>query len=128
MGAPKGSKNALGNKGGRRGSAYEEAGRAKMLVDTWWEGIDMKELQEFKDEFFVKGENGKMSINMKSKKKMKLWQLYLLKTISNSKGTELNKMFDRLFPEKVNLGGGLNNTYTVDEHTKVLLEKYKKKK
>jgi len=107
MGNPKGSNAGNHGKKGRSGrkSLYEEKARAKMLVEAWFDGVSVQELQEFRDEFLVKNESGKMVINLNSKKKMKLWQLYLLKAIMNPKGTQLSQMFDTLFPKKIEMQG-----------------------
>lgn len=44
MGAPKGNKNAVGNSGGGRESAYKELAEAKWHVQKWEEETDLAEL------------------------------------------------------------------------------------
>jgi len=46
VGAPKGSKNALGNKGGGRKSAYDEMADAQVLTDIWEGKFTKKELED----------------------------------------------------------------------------------
>jgi len=106
MGAPKGSNNGKGVKGrsGRK-SAYEEEARARMLIDSWFTGIDVQTLDNFRSEFLIKTPEGKTTINLKSRKKLKLWELYLLKTIMNPRGTELQQQFDKLLPTKIEQQG-----------------------
>lgn len=44
MGAKKGNKNSIGNKGGGRKSAYEELAIAERIVEAFTKGIDKKKL------------------------------------------------------------------------------------
>jgi len=46
MAAPKGSKNALGNRGGGRKSAYKEKVDAEFLINVWEGKVSPKQLQK----------------------------------------------------------------------------------
>lgn len=91
MGAPKGNKNGRGAKGrsGRK-SAYEEAVRAEKLVDVWFDkGITLEDLEKMKEK--IKNKKGKL----------KLWDLFIARSIENDKGRELETMFKKLVPDRV---------------------------
>lgn len=91
MGAPKGSKNGCGKKGrsGRK-SAFEEATKAALLSDTWFgEGVSLEKLEEVYNKIGMK------------KGKVRLWEVFLMKSIIEKHGHKLDEMFKKLFPDKV---------------------------
>jgi len=93
MGAPKGSKNGRGKKGrsGRK-SYIQEKLRADLLVDSWFhEGLSLEELSAVHEK-------------LKNKKgRVKLWDVFQMRSITNKNGTELTKQFERLYPIKQEL-------------------------
>jgi hypothetical protein len=82
MGAKKGEKRALGNKGGGRKSAYQELVDAEYWFKMWFKEVDVKELQR-------KVKKGKVSPE----------QRFILAMVEGRE-TTLITMFRRLFPEK----------------------------
>jgi hypothetical protein len=84
MGAKPGNKNAAGNPGGGRKSAYQESKDAKFLEDIWEGDYDEEELQKL-----VK----------QKKKKMGAKHVFAsLALLGNEK--VLNKLVDKLFANK----------------------------
>lgn len=115
MPAPKGNKYGGGKKGrsGRK-SAYEEEMKAQMLNEAWFgKGVKLEEV----DEIMKKMKNKKGVI--------KLMQLFLARSIVNSRGTELQAMFNKLFPDKIEQKSEVTVTEKLSDHTQKLLEKYK---
>jgi len=98
-----GNKNAKGNKGGGRKSAYKEDEMAQMLKDAFFKGIDKEELKKKLEE-----------------NNIKLFDLTLDKAIKSS--SILMTLFQKLYPDKIE---------SKSEHTypqiKVVKPKIKKK-
>lgn len=94
MGAAKGNQNAKGNPGGGRNSAYEESMMADLLKDAFFGGVDTDALAK----------------EMKGKK-LKLFQLTLARAIKNDR--ILLELFKKLYPDKIEHSGGMENAFDV---------------
>lgn len=81
MGAPEGSKNALGNKGGGRKSAYQERADAIMLEKMFLEEMSKEEVQQ-------KLASGKYSLK----------EVFVSKAFAGNERMLL-AMFNKLFPD-----------------------------
>lgn len=90
MAAPAGNKNAKGNKGGGRKSAYAERADADLLWKLFTENMDKEKIVEL-----IK--TGKYSI----------LDSFLSKAFAGSERHQI-EMFKKLFPDTVNLTGNLN--------------------
>ncbi len=82
MGAAEGNKNAEGNKGGGRKSAYEENEMAERLAEAFFKGVSLKKLNK----------------NAENEKKVKLFELIIFKAIKSEK--VLLTLFKKLYPDK----------------------------
>ena len=84
-----------GNKGGGRKSAYEETKMAKMLKDAFFKGFDPKEITD----------------EIAKTKTIKLFKHALLRAAKNDK--VLMKMFEKLYPSKIDFSGQVDNVFDV---------------
>jgi len=119
MGNPKGSNAGNVGKKGRSGRhcAYVEEERASKLISAWFdEGIDLKDLEKLKKKLTAQEKKGSIL----------LWELFILRSITNNRGTELTNMFNKIFPDKIKAENTNITTHVVDEHTQKLLDFYKK--
>lgn len=82
MGAPRGNKNAVGNKGGGRKSAYEEQRAAQKVISAFINGVDVEELQ-----------------NLKKQKKVKLIDYTLLRALKSDR--VLTELLKKVLPDKL---------------------------
>lgn len=80
MGALKGNKNAVGNRGGGRKSAYQELADAQDLHDLWLKVHDRKALQK-------KINKGKYSVK----------EVFAAKALGGDMSA-INKLLDKIFP------------------------------
>jgi hypothetical protein len=99
MGAPKGSKNALGNKGGGRASAFEELQNAVWHHDKWEVDSDVPALQ-------AKLKTGKYSVR----------DVFLAKALQGNERV-LSIFANKLLPDLVDMtskGEKLNQILTVN--------------
>ena len=85
MAAPMGNKNAQGNKGGGRKSAYQEARDAKFLEQIWEGDYDEAELKKV--------------INSKTGKKRGAKHVFAMLALTGNEKV-LNKLVDKLFANK----------------------------
>lgn len=90
MGAPKGSKNALGNKGGGRKSKYQEIADAQFLWDVFTQDHDIEKLKK----------------QLESKKHSLFLKMILMALDGNERF--LSDIFKKLFPDSMVLSGNLN--------------------
>ena len=87
MGAPKGSRNALKNKGGGRKSAYQEYSRAEALDHAFFEGISSGKLMELEEKLESKEYKGKI----------RLYEYMLLRAFRSDR--ILSDLIRRVFPD-----------------------------
>ena len=85
MAAPLGNKNGVGNKGGGRPSAYVEAGRAKLLVEMFYDDHDIKKIRK-------KIIKGKFSIRDRH-----------IENALKGEQTAINPIFNKLHPDKMEM-------------------------
>ena len=85
MAAPKGNKNAIGNKGGGRKSAYEEMAVAEVLNDIFFREFNLDQLK-------ARIDSGSYSVI----------DLFILKGLKGDVRI-MTSVFNRIFPDKINL-------------------------
>lgn len=90
MPAPRGNKNALGNKGGGRKSAYQELSNAQFLWEFFHTPINRAELAK------------RIATGECTPK-----EIWMLKIVSGNERL-ISDMFKKLFPDSVNLTANLN--------------------
>ena len=89
MGAPVGNKNAVGNKGGGRRSAYQERQDAERLKEIWTGDFNKTELMK-------KLQSGEYSPEF----------IWIVKAIQGNM-VALKEMFKKIYPDNINLIGSI---------------------
>lgn len=114
MGAPKGSKNALGNKGGGRKPAYVEEEVKKILVDFFMKGMTIKEAKNIADRIVLLKTaltTGLEKGNRKTRTKISGKDLYLYKLLAGKDKYLLN-LVNKLVGDKLLVGEDQENKFT----------------
>lgn len=99
MPAAKKNQYAKGHDGSNAGRPSEygkngERARAKLLMKYWFEdGVKIKTIDKILKRLSVKGNPGR-------KGKVKLFELFIARSVASKKGISLQKMFDKLFPDQ----------------------------